>query len=258
MVRRDRRPRSFELPVVMRRAAGLCVLLIVSACGEAALPLPPASTSPTAPDPVGPTFTLSGVITDRFSGGPVSGAGVWVWPITFPPLRRWPPDGMVMTRSDGAGRYRISGLPFLGPVWVSTAQTWGDAFHAPYVHQCVTTVTIDGDATLDLAISPTADRVALNAAASPASPGTRTISGTVYEITATGRQPVSNVWVGWEASVMDGTVAETRTDDAGHYSVCGLPLDRITLSAAPAYGTVFYASVEAGSDSIVDIDVSRP
>jgi len=37
-------------------------------------------------------------------------------------------------------------------VWVSTPQTWGDAFRAPYAHQCVTTVTVAGDATLDLPI----------------------------------------------------------------------------------------------------------
>jgi hypothetical protein len=61
----------------------------------------------------------------------------------------------------------------------------------------------------------------------------------------------------WEASVMDGVVAETRTDAAGHYRICGLPRERITLFAAPAYGSVFYASVDPGSDAIVDIEIAR-
>jgi hypothetical protein len=52
-------------------------------------------------------------------------------------------------------------------------------------------------------------------------------------------------------------VAETRTDAAGHYRLCGLSRDRITLSAAPAYGNVFYTSVDPGSDAIVDIEVKR-
>jgi len=43
----------------------------------------------------------------------------------------------------------------------------------------------------------------------------------------------------------------------GHYRVCGLPRERITLSAAPAYGNVFYASVDPGSDAIVDIEIAR-
>ena len=125
------------------------------------------------------------------------------------------------------------------------------------MHQCVTSVTIEGDATLDMTISSTADLVALNASTGPTSPGSRVVSGTVFEVTSNGRQPVGNVWVGWEASVMDGTVAETRTDPAGHYRVCGLPRERITLFAAPAYGDVFSASVDAGSDAIVDIEIAR-
>ena len=238
---------------VTRRATGLCLLLVMSACGEEPLSLPTVPTVPPVPStPVGPTFTLSGVITERLSGRPVQGASVWVWPFTFGQLPDWPPAGMRTTPSDGAGRYTISGLPSLGPVWVSTAQTWGDAFFsAPYVHQCVTTVTVEGDAILDVTISSTTDLVALNASAGPTPPNSRIVSGTVFEITSNGRQPVRNVWVGWEASVMDGVVAVTRTDATGHYRSCGLPRERITLSAAPAYGHVFSASVDPGSDAIV-------
>jgi len=245
------------LVVVMRRAA-LTLLLVMSACGEESGGSPPtAPTPPNVPNtPVAPTFTLSGVITERFSGTPVEGAKVWVWPITFGQLPRWPPSGMRATPSDSDGRYVVSGLPSLGAVWVSTAQTWGDAFAAPYVHQCVTTVTIEGDAALDLSISSTRDLVALNASTGPASPESRVVSGSVFEITPSGRQPVENVWVGWEASVMDGTVAETRSDAAGRYRICGLPRDRITLGAVRARGRVVLAAVDAGSDATVDIDIT--
>lgn len=244
---------------VMRRAAVLWLLLMLSACGEerrAAAPTAP-SPPPAPSAPVAPTFTLSGVISERFSGRPVQGASVWVWPFTFAQVRSWPPAGMRTTPSDSAGRYTIAGLPSLGPVWVSTAQTWGNAFSAPYMHQCVTTVTVEGDATLDMTISSTTDLVALNASTGPAPPNSRIVSGTVFEITSNGPQPAGNVWVGWEAAVMDGLVAETRTDAAGHYRICGLPRERITLSAAPAYGQVFYASVDPGSDTIVDIEITR-
>lgn len=242
---------------IVWRATGLCLLLVMSACGEEPRSLTTAPTVPAVPStPVGPTFTLSGVIIERFSGRPVQGAKVWVSPFTMGQLRSWPPAGMRATPSDAAGRYSISGLPSLGPIWVSTAQTWGDAFSAPYVHQCVTTVTLEGDATLDMTVSSTTDLVTLNASTGPPPPNSRTVSGTVFETTSNGRQSASNVWVGWEA-VMDGLVAETRTDAAGHYRVCGLPRERITLSAAPAYGNVFYASVDPGSDAIVDIEIVR-
>ena len=245
-------------PTLMRRAAVLWLLLALSACGDARPPAAP--TAPSAPPvpspPVAPTFTLSGVITERFSGRPVQGATIWVSPFTFAQVRSWPPAGMRTTPSDSAGRYTISGLPSLGPAWVSTAQTWGDAFSAPYVHQCVTSVTIESDTTLDVTVSSTTDLVALNASPGPVSPTARTVSGVVFEVTANGRQPVRNVWVGWEA-VMDGSVAETRTDVAGRYRLCGLPRERITLFAAPAYGVVFYAAVDPGSDATVDIELAR-
>ena len=79
----------------------------------------------------------------------------------------------------------------------------------------------------------------------------------MFEITSNGRQPVRNVWVGWEAAGLDDLMAETRTDTAGHYRLCGLPRERITLSAAPAYGNGFSASVDPGSDAIVDIEIAR-
>ena len=247
---------------IIRRAAGLCLLLVISACGEE--PRPAAPTPPRAPAapaaPAAPTFTLSGVITDRFSGRPVQGATVWVWPFTFERVRGWPPGGMRKTPSDGAGRYTISGLPSVGPVWVVP---WlnGDAFSAPYVHQCVMTARVEGDATLNVTVSSTTDLVALNASTGPPSPDSRIVSGTVFEITSNGRQPIRNVLVGWTAPVAAGFddlfMAETRTDAAGHYRVCGLPRERIILSAAPEYGNVFYASVDPGSDAIVDIDITR-
>ena len=194
------------------------------------------------------------MITERFSGRPVQGAIVWVWPFTFAQVRSWPPGGLRTTPSDGAGRYTISGLPSVGPVWVGAA---GDPFTA-YVHQCVAAVTVEDDATLDVTVSSTTDLVALNASTSPTPPNSRIVSGTVFEITSNGRQPVRNVWVGWEAVGLglDGLMAETITDAAGHYRVCGLPRERITLSAAPAYGNVFYASVDPGSDAIVDIEIA--
>jgi hypothetical protein len=217
------------------------MLSIMRACGEEPLSLPTAPTVPNVPStPVGPTFTLSGVITERFSGRPVQGATVWVEPFSLTPqVRRWPPAGMRTTPSDDAGRYIISGLPSLGPVWVSTAQTWGNAFSAPYVQQCAaTTVTVEDDATLDVTVSSTTDLVALNASTAPTPPNSRIVSGMVFEIAANGRQPASNVWVGLEATGSGDLMAETRTDAAGQYRLCGLPRERITLSAAPAYGNV--------------------
>ena len=241
---------------IRRRAAGLCLLLVMSACGDEPRSLPTAPTVPNLPSPVGPTFTLSGVITERFSGLPVQAASVWVWPFTSrsPQLASWRDADDAVRRRRTVHHLRAPGSRArLG----KHGANLGDAFSAPYVHQCVTTVTVEGDATLDVTVSSTTDLVALNASTGPTPPNSRIVSGTVFEITSNGRQPVRNVWVGWRSVCMDGFVAETRTDAAGHYRVCGLPRERITLSAAPAYGNVFYASVDPGSDAIVDIEIAR-
>ena len=60
----------------------------------------------------------------------------------------------------------------------------------------------------------------------------------------------------WEAAVMDGTVAETITDPAGRFRLCGLPRERITLFAVQIGGTGASASVDAGADAIVDIEIA--
>jgi hypothetical protein len=55
---------------------------------------------------------------------------------------------------------------------------------------------------------------------------------------------------------LDRFMAETITDAAGRYRVCGLSWERITLSAFH-YRNAFYASVDPGSDATVDIEIAR-
>ena len=54
-------------------------------------------------------------------------------------------------------------------------------------------------------------------------------------------------------------VAETRSDAAGRYLLCCLPLGRIAglFALKQAYSTVSYATVEAGTDAVVDIEITR-
>ena len=67
--------------------------------------------------------------------------------------------------------------------------------------------------------------------------------------------------VGWTApraaGLDDFFMAETRTDADGHYRLCALPRERVTLYAAPAYGNGFLASFDPGSDVIMDIEIAR-
>ena len=78
------------------------------------------------------------------------------------------------------------------------------------------------DASLDLRLTSLAN---LPVARPPSDPGSRTVSGLVFEATPTGRQPVEGASVGWEG-LSDTVLAETRSDGVGRYLLCSLPLGR--------------------------------
>jgi alkanesulfonate monooxygenase SsuD/methylene tetrahydromethanopterin reductase-like flavin-dependent oxidoreductase (luciferase family) len=225
----------------------VCLILLAVNCGDDGQRV----TAPTRViNPGG--FTLSGVVTERFSGRPVEGAevvahpgqghhGIWYW------------QGGV---SNAAGRYTIN---WLFPNWVDFA--YGArlaASHDGYVQQCVATVTLQGDATVDLTVSSVADLAALNVPIAATPPDSRTVSGTVFEMTATGRQPVENASVGLDHGMGNGWVAETRSDAAGRYLLCGMPEVRITglLAGKAGYNFAVF-SVDPGSHAVVDVEITR-
>lgn len=196
--------------------------------------------------PVG--FTLSGVVTERFSGRPVEGATVMVHPGQGHQGNWYSQSGV----SNAAGRYTINWVfpPMAGRVI---------ALRSGYVQQCVATVTLQGDATVDVTVSSVADLAALNVPSAATPPDSRTVSGTVFEVTATGRRPVENAWVGLDDGSWNGFfVAETRSDAAGRYLLCGMPDVRITplLAGKDGYKVADF-SADPGSHTVVDVELTR-
>jgi hypothetical protein len=204
----------------------------------------------TAPTPVMTVLTLSGVVTERFSGRPVEGVSVNLYPGQGHQGYWYWQGG----RSNAAGRYTInSRFPLMAARVV--------AAHDDYVQQCMVTVTLQGDATVDLTVSSVADLAALNVPIAATPPDSRTVSGTVFEMTATGRQPVENAFVGLDdTGTSNGFVAETRSDAAGRYLLCGMPEVRITGLFAgkwqDGYKTAVF-SVDPGSHAVVDVELTR-
>jgi hypothetical protein len=235
---------------------GFLVMLASGACdqGRPNTILPTAPTVPQAP--AVPTVTLSGTVIERFSGQPIQGAHVGLWPRTYPANRSWNWHAHLGT-SDAAGRYRITGVEAdFGPFWVY-ATTQRDL--SQYTQQCATTVTLNADASQDVILTSRENRVAGNSHQPPRMPGTRAVSGVVFEVTETGRQPVADASVGWEGDI-DFVVAHTLTDTSGRYLLCGLP--ETPLNSLFAWKTGYssdglYRIVAVGSDTVQDIELKR-
>jgi Carboxypeptidase regulatory-like domain len=233
-----------------RLVGAVCLILLGATCRQndpspSANPVGPAAPTPSTV----PTLTLSGVVAE--DGHPIENANVGVSGLqacssgcSFRQFHA----GSGMT--DAAGRYRI----IITRPEDATATVWAMTRKDGYAQQCVATTTMQADASLDLRLTSIAN---LSAARPLSAPGSRTVSGVVFEDTATGKQPVEGASVGWEG-LSDTTLAETRSDAAGRYLLCGLPLGRTSLFAVKqGYSSVSVAPVEAGTDAVVDIVITR-
>lgn len=236
---------------------GCLVTLASSACDQRRPNTTIAPTATTVPQaPAVPTVTLSGTVIERFSGRPIQGALVGLSPRTYPGNRSWNWHGHLST-SDAAGHFTISGIEAdFGSFWVY-ATTQRDL--SQHTQQCATTVTLNADASQDVTLTSRENLVAGNSQQPPRIPGARTVSGVVFEVTETGRQPVADASVGWEGD-MDLVVAATFTDTSGRYLLCGLP--ETPLNSLFAWKTRYsrdgvYRIVEAGSDTVLDIELKR-
>ena len=226
----------------------LCLALLFSACSRDQPIAPAAPTAPKAP--TGPTFALSGVITDNVSGRPIPGVKLAVWPEPAPTIAPgWSPGSGL---TDATGHYKISNWPD----WTGTA--WVQASKDGYRQQCVARAMIQGDASLDIAVTPLGHLAVEPSPTTTATAGSRTVSGVVYEVTAEGRRPVENAWVGWEV-FLDFVVAATTSDSAGRYLLCGLPQARIDglFAEKQGYNNVSYVSVDPGTGTVVDIEITQ-
>jgi hypothetical protein len=239
------------------RSMTLAAMVLAGACDQSRPGTTIVATAPTIPGaPAVPTVTLSGTVIERFSGQPIPGAQVGLWPRTYPANRSWNWHEHLST-SDAAGHYRITGIDAdFGSFWIY-ATTQRDL--SQYMQQCATTVTLDADGSQDVTLTSRESLVAGNSRLPPRGPGTRTVSGAVFEVTETGRQPVAGASVGWEGD-MDLVVAQTVTDTSGRYLLCGLPETRLDSLFALKIGYSrdgLYRIVEAGSDTQLDIELKR-
>jgi len=231
-------------------SAVVCLGLLLTACGSnepltSATPLAPnpLATAPAAP--VVPSVALSVVVTEN--GHPVENATVEVqWPCGGSCSSAIGPGGM----TDVAGRYVVARLPDGETVWVT-------AYKDGFVQQCAATAVTRTGVTLDVGLTSIAN---LSTAQPLSGAGSRSVSGTVFESTAAGRQSVADASVSAlsEALPYGEPVAFTSSDAAGRYWLCGLSQGRIPYVTAQKEGYNSNSSpVGPGTDTSFDIQLRR-
>ena len=159
--------------------------------------------------------------------------------------------------SDTNGRYSLANV-FPGRTVKVTAYSgpgsglWNQS---GLYQMCAVLPTIsDGDTIADIEL--------VQAGVLPVTYGSPTLSGVVFE-TSTGRRPVGGTPVLYSSYGHDGADVYTRTDAAGRYNFCGLPLGAgYVLAGCPSAVAWFpglrftNVPVEIPGDTIIDVDVT--
>jgi hypothetical protein len=84
-----------------------------------------------------------------------------------------------------------------------------------------------------------------------------TLSGMIYETTASGRQPVSGVMIGVHLDLWDNIVAYTMSDRGGGYFLCNLgPPVEITVFK-PGYVERQFVQLDTSQSQVLDIELER-
>ena len=136
----------------------------------------------------------------------------------------------------------------------ASALVWFQVYKDGYVQQCAApSVTIQRDVTTDLALVARSNLTAT--ATQAALPVLRSVSGTVVEITPTGKQPVAGVFVDFEP-LEDFPAATTYSDAAGRFALCGLPQNDVVTIGAGLGARVAYTKVPPGQT--IDIEITLP
>jgi hypothetical protein len=227
------------------------LVLVAIACGQdhRGVPVTPAAPTPTPPSG-GPTpmigsNTITGVVVETSSQGPLAGVSVnaWVQESRLGYSYMWA-HGPVTT--DAAGVFRLSSLATGTTVRL---QVWKDG----YVQQCAAPlVTVTSDLRQDVQLVSRANVPVSPQAIAPPAPGFRSVSGMIVEITAAGQQPVAGVFVDFEP-LEDFPAAVTYSDTSGRYLLCGLPDNQTVTLGAGLGSRVAYLNVAPGRTTGVDI-----
>jgi hypothetical protein len=193
---------------------------------------------------------LQGVVYDAYKG-PVANAGINISVQTANGGYNW---WYVTGRgyfTNEVGRYEVSNLPD------GQIQLWGAPFLQGYVQPCAVIFDITGDTTRDIEVVAIETLNSL-APPRPLTAHEPTLTGTVYEVTPTGRQPVAGALIEADgAGGLGWVVANTVTDLNGRYFLCNLPKGMDLLVWKKGYVTKETWPVGGPPSTTLDIEIQR-
>lgn len=194
---------------------------------------------------------LQGLVFDAYDG-PIANAAINVWVQTRTSGFSW---WYVTGRgyySGADGRYEVSRLPS------AQIQLWaGGAFQRGYVQPCAVTFDMTGDVVRDIEVVSTATL----SSTSPPRPVTArgpALTGTVYEVTPSGRQPVPGAAIWVDGQDHNGLiVAQTITDLNGQYFLCDLPRGAVYDIYADGFIPKPFEAIDTSQSTTFDFEIER-
>jgi hypothetical protein len=152
--------------------------------------------------------------------------------------------------TDANGNYTIRGLPASGRITLVT-DVYRNNFLMMADQPCVSAVELNGgNSTADIEIFSPADPMPDAVTSLPL------LTGTVFEQTEHGRQPIAGADVFYE---LMSPVARTTTDSNGRFSMCRLPaaLGYLSLSKTGYTTTAQVTSFESVKELHLEIEMKR-
>jgi hypothetical protein len=226
-------------------------LALVVACSDTRGDVSDVSPTPIA-SPVPSGSLVTGFVLENTGGErlPVPGARVLAVDLVEGPYGNYP---WHETMTDVAGRFTLPAyVNRMTRITAYAPGTLGPLWSRSTYQVCAVHPIVNGHTVADVEL--TRAGVDGSVRVSP------TLSGLIYEDTPTGRRPAARMAVLYSSNGHDGADAYTRTDDAGRYSFCNVPLGggyvlpACARSASPPEHPVNVFRVQIAGNTVFDAE----
>ena len=230
--------------------SGTSCLLLLAACGGGAgaegpnggLDRPPSQ--PPDPTPPPSEFVVHGDVFS-FDTGVIANTDINLW-VGTPGFgySYWWANGPL--RSDGLGLYEAQ---------VPKSDVFLLAFNDDYVQPCAVRSKVTHDIELRIEMLPVS---ALNVihAPRPQLSVEPSITGTLFETTRNGRQPIADAHL-WAEDALETGLATSRSDLSGEFYLCNLPADTYIDIRRIGYEPVLVGPIGGPESAVLEVEMVR-